>query len=214
MGRLILVRHGSTSPSHTRTQDGWINHPLSDVGRAEAKAIGSKICIKLAKIDLICSSDLDRALETALIINDKIGAPVFEEASLRPWHLGDSKLPSTIENMFQRESLKTSDGESFGTFKVRFLKRLQELIDISKNGDKNIVVVTHLRNLRLAEAWLNAGARPDLYLGTDLSRLNSIEPVDYMEVPAGNPKTEENKERVKRGTTKATSKKPSRRSNK
>ncbi len=71
MKQLYVVRHGQSVLNVTRTFAGRTDTPLTDVGREQAKRAGEKVAE--LNIDLIVSSPLIRALETAQIIAESSG---------------------------------------------------------------------------------------------------------------------------------------------
>ncbi len=73
MKRLFFVRHGESELNLRRTYAGQTDTPLTDHGRAQAKAAGDQA--KAIKIDVFVSSPLSRALETAQIIARETGYP-------------------------------------------------------------------------------------------------------------------------------------------
>lgn len=73
MKRLYFVRHGLSEMNVQGLFAGSIDTPLTDEGRRQA-SIAGKLAQDL-QIDLIVSSPLSRAHETALIIAKEIGYP-------------------------------------------------------------------------------------------------------------------------------------------
>jgi broad specificity phosphatase PhoE len=57
-----------------------------------------------------------------------------------------------------RGPLSTKDGESFNQFKNRALDATRAALADHEPGEKT-AVVTHYRNIRAIQAWLNAGAK-------------------------------------------------------
>ena len=74
MKKLYFVRHGESLLNAQRIFTGQINTPLSDEGRAQARIAGSMA--EQFKFDLIVSSPLVRALETAQLIAEQVGYPL------------------------------------------------------------------------------------------------------------------------------------------
>lgn len=68
-----LIRHGQTDWNKNRIIQGRMNHPLNDIGRAQAMHTGNILKEHDPNWDLIISSPLDRAQETARIIAGIIG---------------------------------------------------------------------------------------------------------------------------------------------
>jgi probable phosphoglycerate mutase len=84
--RVLLVRHGQSEWNLSGRWQGQADPPLTDVGRAQARA-GAQ---NLGQVDAIWSSDLQRATETANIIAAELGVgPVVVDADLRERDVGD-----------------------------------------------------------------------------------------------------------------------------
>ena len=73
MTRFFLVRHGETEWNRLRKIQGISDIPLNDTGRSQAAALGD--ILSKHRFDLIVSSPLSRALETAQIVAKKLGMP-------------------------------------------------------------------------------------------------------------------------------------------
>jgi broad specificity phosphatase PhoE len=65
--RLILVRHGATDWNQQRRVQGLSNLGLNETGRGQAEALAQSL--KDVKVDVICTSPLRRAQETARAIS-------------------------------------------------------------------------------------------------------------------------------------------------
>jgi broad specificity phosphatase PhoE len=70
MKHLYFIRHGQSELNVLGIFAGSIDTPLTDIGRLQAKQAASEI--KSLGIDLIVTSDLSRASETARIIAEEI----------------------------------------------------------------------------------------------------------------------------------------------
>lgn len=73
MTRFFLVRHGETEWNKIRRIQGVSDIPLNDTGRAQAAGVGTILAAH--RFDLIVSSPLSRARETADIIAKKLSMP-------------------------------------------------------------------------------------------------------------------------------------------
>jgi uncharacterized phosphatase len=73
MTRFFLVRHGETEWNKKRIIQGISDIPLNDTGRAQAAAVAEILAGHT--FDLLISSPLSRALETATIIAKRLGMP-------------------------------------------------------------------------------------------------------------------------------------------
>lgn len=85
--RLILWRHGETTYNASGRMQGHIDSELTSVGWNQARfAVPA-----LARFspDLVVSSDLRRATDTAAVLTDGIGVPLRIDKRLRETHLGE-----------------------------------------------------------------------------------------------------------------------------
>lgn len=70
---LCFIRHGQTDWNNLSRIQGTINNPLNDCGRKQAQTLGQYLKAHDANWDLIVSSPLIRAVETAKIIKQELG---------------------------------------------------------------------------------------------------------------------------------------------
>jgi probable phosphoglycerate mutase len=83
----VLLRHGQTEYNAGSRMQGQLDTDLSDLGRMQAVA-AAEVLAKRQPL-LIVSSDLRRALDTALALSERAGLPVSVDTRLRETHLGD-----------------------------------------------------------------------------------------------------------------------------
>jgi probable phosphoglycerate mutase len=84
--RVLLVRHGQSEWNALGRWQGQADPPLSDLGRAQARAASAS----LGALDAIWASDLQRAAETATIIAAELGiGPVVLDPDLRERDAGE-----------------------------------------------------------------------------------------------------------------------------
>jgi broad specificity phosphatase PhoE len=161
-GTVYLVRHGCTefnSPNNSEDRiRGWLNVPLDRQGKEEADNIGK--FLKDKKIDKIYYSDLDRTHETGEIINKYVKSKKMEgTSSFRPWNLGDlqgtssQKAHSKLEKYIKAGDKAPKGGETWDSFASRFLDKLRDVLNEAAKTGKNIAIISHYRNLKLAQAW-------------------------------------------------------------
>lgn len=84
---LFLVRHGQTLWNLEHRLQGQLDSPLTDDGIRQAKSIAERLSGR--GITTVCSSPLGRALRTAVIIADRLGADLVEVPELAEVHHGD-----------------------------------------------------------------------------------------------------------------------------
>jgi broad specificity phosphatase PhoE len=85
--RLVMLRHGQTEYNAGSRMQGQLDTDLSELGRAQAVA-AAELLAKRQPL-LIVSSDLRRALDTAVALGERAGLPVTTDVRLRETHLGD-----------------------------------------------------------------------------------------------------------------------------
>jgi broad specificity phosphatase PhoE len=176
---IIYVRHGSTrlnqaNQTSTECLRGHLDVKLSDKGRDEANKVASELADK--KFDVIVTSDLSRAADTAKAISKASGVPIAEITSgLRPWHVGryaGVPMPNCNEWLTNyvrdKPDERLEGGESFNDFKTRFLDCIDDIR--RKYAGKVVCVVSHSRGERLLQSWKETGG--------DLSE--TVEPTAFL----------------------------------
>lgn len=163
---LVVIRHGSTALNNESDERfrGWADVPLAEDGVKEIQ--DSLPSLKKANLDGLITSDLQRTVATAQIISKELGIPILEKSTaLRPWHLGyltgqpvKPNLPILERYIKDTPNTPVPGGESFNQFKVRVLRFIQSVQQRYPN-DK-IGIVTHHRNERLIQGWMDEG-KPD-----------------------------------------------------
>src|ERR1700722_10318253 len=83
---LFMVRHGQTEWNKLRKIQGHADIPLSEAGILQAQEIAQRLASH--RFDAIISSDLQRAAQTAAIINEYHKHDIKLESLLREQHYG------------------------------------------------------------------------------------------------------------------------------
>lgn len=154
MPKLILVRHGQSLWNLEDRFTGWVDVPLTDLGREEAKAAGKKLAA--TKIDVAYTSGLQRAQETLKVIVETMGVavPVIRDPALNERHYGDlqglnkartaEKFGADQVKIWRRSfDVPPPNGESLKMTAERTLPFFERCIlgDIAQG--KNVLVVAH-----------------------------------------------------------------------
>src|SRR5436309_5200504 len=84
---LLLVRHGETDWNRDRRFQGHADPPLNDAGREQARVLADELAGD--RIELIYTSDLQRARETAEIVAGQLGLDVIPLRELREIDVGE-----------------------------------------------------------------------------------------------------------------------------
>ncbi len=153
----FFVRHGETDWNvQKRTQGQSAKTSLNETGRMQAASAAS--ILKAYPIDLVISSDLDRAKETAEIIAKELGAEVSFDERLRERDFGvlegltreeveEKGLSSEREKINANRHEKPKGGESWNAVEARMIEALHH--HKKNHHHKNIVIVSHGATLKI-----------------------------------------------------------------
>ena len=181
MATLVLVRHGESQWNLENRFTGWIDVPLTDKGREEAKRAGEKI--KSIKFDKAYTSVLKRAIETLEIILKVIKQeklPIEKDQALNERHYGDLQGLNKAEtaqkygdkqvHIWRRSyDIAPPNGESLKDTAARTLPYFEKKIVLDLKAGKNILVSAHGNSLRSIVMELDKLTKKqvlDLNLGT------------------------------------------------
>lgn len=149
MINLYLIRHGQSQYNSQGLIQGQRDISLSDNGRSQVRALAKRLQLT-SSIDLIITSDLKRASETAAIINEYIPSPVVSDARWREILWGDWEGKSWPE-VAHHPTFKTyleewyeyrgHGGESWSQTAQRVAAALAEIEQTCEG--KRVAVVTH-----------------------------------------------------------------------
>lgn len=141
--KLLVTRHGQTQWGVEHRICGRTDIPLNDAGRQQARQLAE--ALRARPIDLILTSPMERARETAQIIASACGAPVQAEPRLIEQNYGiyegkDQRDPDFWENK-SRFAWRYPGGESMFQLAHRVYGVLDELRE--KYPDKTVLIVCH-----------------------------------------------------------------------
>ena len=125
---LTLIRHGQTDWNLQRRLQGRSDIPLNDTGREQARAVGRELAASGGHWDVLVSSPLQRARETAQVIGREIGL----------------ELSRTYEDLVERAF---GDGEATEDVVQRGLSVLRTIL--ADFPGKDVMVVAHGTLIRL-----------------------------------------------------------------
>jgi broad specificity phosphatase PhoE len=131
---LLFVRHAPTPLNEAEVARGWSAVRIDPKRGVE---IAQKAALELAKrrIQLVVSSDIQRALDTAKIIARICRAPIYPTELLRPWNIGE--LEGLPEELVRRElewyrknpEVRVPGGESSANLWATRMPALRELLN-------------------------------------------------------------------------------------
>lgn len=162
MATLVLVRHGQSQWNLENRFTGWVDVPLTDVGRQEARRGGEAIRALNVRFDLAYTSALQRAAETLKIILSVLGQkdlPVVRDEALNERHYGDlqglnkdetrKKFGDEQVRLWRRSyDVAPPNGEALKDTAARTLPFFESRILPDLRAGKNVLVSAHGNSLR------------------------------------------------------------------
>ncbi|MBE7179531.1 MAG: histidine phosphatase family protein [Mucilaginibacter polytrichastri] len=171
MTRFLLIRHATTNSVGKRLSGRTPGVHLSEAGRAEAEQLADRLAH--IKLDLIYSSPLERARETAEPLAKQHGLETVINEDLVEINFGDWTDLSFAElqndkgfqlfNTF-RSTAPVPGGERMPQAQLRIVSGLQSLC--AKHPNQTVAVVSHSDLIKSAVAY---------YLGVHLDLFQRIE---------------------------------------
>jgi len=159
MAKLVLVRHGESLWNLENRFTGWVDVPLTEKGRAEAKRAAQ--LLSGMSFQVAYTSVLVRAQETLDLMLASLGRdiPVIRDAALNERHYGDLQGLNKADTArrYGDEQVKLwrrsydvapPNGESLEMTSQRTLPFFDRAIMGDVRLDKNVLVVAHGNSIR------------------------------------------------------------------
>jgi broad specificity phosphatase PhoE len=157
-GRLLLIRHAQSEWNALGRWQGQADPPLSEEGRLQVVAAAARVATEswFAGFDLVISSDLARARETAELLAGRLGvvSPFLIEKGLREYDAGDwsgltlaeieARWPGEVERFMHGLVSSPPGGEDRGSFDARVAETARRLAEAAtEGGAESVLVVAH-----------------------------------------------------------------------
>ena len=189
--RFLLIRHAESVWNASGRWQGQADPPLSERGRRQAEAVAAELAG--TRFDVLISSDLSRALETARIIGRAVGIepqvdPRLRELDVGAWAgLDRAAIARLAPARLARFEAGDPDerpggGETRREIRQRARRAFAELA--ARHEGRRVAVVTHLgvirallegRELRNAE-WCEVAATDIARPETEAERPGGVPP--------------------------------------
>lgn len=143
-----FLRHGESANNQLDIVNGWTDCALSEVGREQARGVAARIGDK--GIEVVCSSPLIRARETAEIVAAASGArlAVVEGLKERNWGIFENQPRSQVTDYF----MVPEGGESWEIYRDRVWNAL-----VALPMQQNTLIVGHAGTMRVLRYSLGIG---------------------------------------------------------
>ncbi|MDP8977329.1 MAG: 2,3-diphosphoglycerate-dependent phosphoglycerate mutase [Actinomycetota bacterium] len=181
MSTLILVRHGESVWNAENRFTGWVDSPLSDRGREEAKKGGERLADEGVRVDHAFTSTLERGIETGQIVLDALGQGDLPQE--QAWELNErfygfltgrnkdearQKFGEEQVHIWRRSfATAPPGGESLKDTTDRALPYFREHIQPLLHSDNVVLVSAHGNSLRAIVKQLD-GLDDDAVTGLEI----------------------------------------------
>jgi broad specificity phosphatase PhoE len=153
---LLLARHGETDWNRDGRFQGHADTSLNAHGREQARALAEEV----DGVDVIYSSDLRRAVETAELVAERLGLDVQVDPRLRERGFGawEGLTRPEIEASFREDFDRWRKGDGSGADDAErheaFAARIQAFLGdmLARHPDETVLVITHGGSIRVVQA--------------------------------------------------------------
>lgn len=153
---LVLIRHGETDWNVEGRYQGQADPPLNEKGRQQARAVAHKL--ENLGLELLYTSPLRRARQTAQIIGNALGLPIYVEPRLMEINQGEwetllvTEIQARFPDLFQRWesdpwSVHIPGGETLAQVQERVYAAIDDIL--AKHRGSHIGIVAHRLPLAL-----------------------------------------------------------------
>ncbi|MGV3563934.1 MAG: bifunctional RNase H/acid phosphatase [Nocardioides sp.] len=176
---LVLVRHGVTEHTAAKRFSGGLggdNPPLSEDGRAQARAAAQWLAALGDKVDAVLASPVRRTRETAEVVAAALDLPVSEEPGFAEMEFGSwdgltflevaERDQAGLDAWLGSLEVPPPGGESFRQVEERVLAGLDRVL--AEHAGRTVVVVSHVTPIKTLVAHA-MGAPLDAVFRMELS---------------------------------------------
>lgn len=158
MKRVYLVRHGKAEDFGPSGSDA--DRRLTSEGRQELAQLGKQLARLDDKIEVVLTSPLRRAVETAEVLAERFGVGVEVEPALEP-PVSPQKVLNRVLRRPEHRLMLVGHQPGLGQTVARWIEARADAIPIKKAGIARLDVPEEGEGGPIELAWL---APPDLFL--------------------------------------------------
>ncbi len=147
---IVLIRHGETDWNIEGRYQGQADPPLNSHGILQARQLAKEL--RKSDLEILYTSPLLRAKQTAHILSDELGIPEIHEPRLMEIHQGEwqTRLRSEIESLYPEvfKNWETNPwqttppgGEHLSKVQSRVIGAIDDIL--RKHTNRKIGLVTH-----------------------------------------------------------------------
>jgi broad specificity phosphatase PhoE len=163
---ILLVRHGQTDANRDGIAQGQLPTSLNAVGRRQARLVAKRLATFAPEIELIISSDLPRAAQTADTIADGLGLTVQCDRAWRERTLGVFEGKTATERAALRVTLSLGAADPPGAqseadYQAGIKRALCRIPAVAEqHGARCVCIVSHYGACRAITMMLADGRLP------------------------------------------------------
>ncbi len=171
---VLVLRHGQTLLNKDKKFRSLRNVPLDEVGIQQAQDAAE--FLKNYPIKKIFASPLDRAVHTAMLVEEVAGAPITKDPDLLPWNLGElsgksrDKYADVLNYHIDHPEIEVPGGESLKQFRDKMFGAFDRIIN-DASADNLILIVAHTSTITTLNQWIDEN-----YTGRPESDDESVQP--------------------------------------
>ncbi|AXA36016.1 MAG: histidine phosphatase family protein [Candidatus Hydrogenedentota bacterium] len=148
---LYVVRHGQTQWNVQKRWQGWLDSPLTEEGKAQAR--DAQAALSGIELAAAYASDVGRAIHTAEILLEGCRVPLRLDRRLRERNYGayEGRTAEELDRLYpntrykdvggSREAWRPPLGEPLSEVRTRVEAALREIVN--RHLGENVLVVTH-----------------------------------------------------------------------
>ena len=155
MRAVYFTRHGETVWNVENKICGVTDIPLTDNGRAQARALGRRLAVEPTGITRILCSPLVRASETARLIAAETDLPLTVEPRLREQAFGRYEGTPRNGAAFALAKLHFIDRFDGGESMLQLAARIYALLDELRGQDGPVLLVAHNGIARVVQSYFH-----------------------------------------------------------
>ncbi len=149
--RVYVLRHGESRTNQNGLWTGWLDEPLTEKGRADARKAAE--LLKNVRFDRVFASDLERAVETAKIVTSECGCDCEPEITSALREIDVGEIAGKPWGIVTDEERRTVAQFGYGIFGGETSEQFRKRVDgfkkeLEKLDCQNVAVFSHAGLLR------------------------------------------------------------------
>lgn len=176
--QILLIRHGQSEADLLHVHEGRADFPLTELGIEQVHKMAQRVANEFPP-EMIWASTLQRASETASVLQRTVGCPIEYLPELREMDNGEQAGRPITEGPMPWELLHHEKVGTTGESWIEFRGRAEQVFSYIREHSrsyKRIAIVAHGGTIsRLIETFLQLPVIHNLYFHTDDTGIHLLE---------------------------------------